>query len=351
MRDKFLLYGATGFVGEAIARMAIQSGLIPILGGRNRTRLKNLATELGVDYIVFELEDSKSIDKALKDVPVLLNCAGPFVNTFKPVIASCLRTGTHYLDITGEIPVYQAIADLHEKAKTKGVMLLPGIGFDVVPTDCLAVHLKHRLPSATHLTLAFQTEGPAGLPPGTQRTMIELIPFGNWIRKNGRMEKPKKAIKTREIDFGKGAKTATRITWGDVFTAYYSTGIPNIEDYLVLPLSVHKKIRMLNTWRPLFKLPFVRNYLKRKVRSGPTAEARTQTSTYVWGEVTDDKNRRAVSRLHGPEAGVIWTGRSSLAAVNKILEGKYDKGFQTPGKVYGADFVLECEGVSREDIY
>ncbi len=350
MRDKFLLYGATGFVGEATARIAIQSGLIPILGGRNRTRLKNLATELGVDYSVFELEDSKSIIKALKDVPVLLNCAGPFVNTFKPVVAACLSTGTHYLDITGEIPVYQAIADLDEEAKTKGVMLLPGIGFDVVPTDCLAAHLKQRLPSATNLTLAFQSVGPAGLPPGTQRTMIELIPFGNRIRKNGLMEKPKRAIKTREIDFGKGAKTATRITWGDVFTAYYSTGIPNIEDYLVLPLSVHKKMSMLNTWRPLFRLPFVRNYLKRKVKPGPTAEARTQTHTHVWGEASDDQNRKVVSRLHGPEAGVIWTARAALAGVRKILEGNFTPGYQTPATAFGADFVLECAGVVREDV-
>jgi short subunit dehydrogenase-like uncharacterized protein len=279
-----------------------------------------------------------------------LNCAGPFVNTFKPVVAACLRAGTHYLDITGEIPVYQALADLDEEAKTKGVMLLPGIGFDVVPTDCLAVHLKQRLPSATHLTLAFQSVGPAGLPPGTQRTMIELIPFGNRIRKNGRMEKPKRAIKTREIDFGKGAKTATRITWGDVFTAYYSTGIPNIEDYLVLPLSVHRKMTMLDKWRPVFKLPFVRNYLKKKVKPGPSEQARAETHTQVWGEASDDQNRKVVSRLYGPEAGVIWTARAALAGVQKILDGNFTPGYQTPATAFGADFVLECEGVSREDV-
>ena len=350
MKGKFLLYGATGFVGEAIARMAVNSGLEPILAGRSQNTLKSLAFELNLEYRVFDLDQPSLVEEALDSIPAILNCAGPFIHTCQPIVEACIKTGTHYLDITGELPVFQAIADMDEAAQSNGVMLLPGVGFDVVPTDCLAVHLKQRLPTATHLTLAFQSVGPAGLPPGTQQTMIELIPFGNRVRRNGRLEVPKRTIKTRRIDFGHGLKTATRITWGDVFTAYYSTGILNIEDYLVLPESVHKKMKMLNTWRPLFKLPFVRNYLKRKVRPGPTAEARTQTYTHIWGEVTDDQNRKAVSRLHGPEAGVEWTGRTALAAVQRILKDDLEPGFQTPAKVYGADFVLECNRVNREDV-
>ena len=350
MSSDFLLYGATGFVGEAAARMAVQSGMRPVLGGRSIQKIESLATELGLEYVAFGLDNGTAIDKVLGDLPVVLNCAGPFVHTYKPMVDACLRTGTHYLDITGEIPVYQAIAERDAVAKEKEIMLLPGIGFDVVPTDCLAVHLKRRLPSATRLTLAFHSVGPAGLPPGTQRTMIELIPFGNRIRLKGQLVVPKKVIKSREIDFGNGPKTATRITWGDVFTAYYSTGIPNIEDYLVLPKSVHKKMTMLNRWRPLFKLPFVRNYLKRGVRPGPTAEAQAKTFTHVWGEAEDDQGMKVTSRLHGPEAGVIWTAKTALAGVGKILTGAYVAGFQTPGMAYGPDFVLECEGVTREDI-
>lgn len=350
MSSDFLLYGATGFVGEATARMAVQSGMRPVLGGRSKQKIERLATELSLEHVVIDLDNSAALDSVLAHLPVVLNCAGPFIHTYKPVVDACLRTSTHYLDITGEIPVYQAIAERDAEAKEKGIMLLPGIGFDVVPTDCLAVHLKRRLPSATHLTLAFQSVGPAGLPPGTQRTLIELIPFGNRVRVNGQLEVPKKVIKTLEIDFGSGPKIATRITWGDVFTAYHSTGIPNIEDYLVLPESAHKKMTMLNRWRPLFKLPFVRNYLKRGIRSGPTAEARSKTFTHVWGEVEDDQGRKVTSRLHGPEAGVIWTVKTALAGVSKILTGAYGAGFQTPGMAYGPDFVFECEGVTREDI-
>ena len=207
-------------------------------------------------------------------------------------------------------------------------MLLPGVGFDVVPTDCLALHLKQRLPSATHLTLAFQGEGPAGLPPGTQRTGIELIPYGNRVRRNGRLERPEQATKIRLIDFGKGPVQADRIPWGDVFTAYYSTGIPNIEDYSVVPKAMRQLAAIPNYLLPLFKLAVIRNLLKRGVKPGPTADERSRTFTHVWGEVEDDQGRRAVSRLHGPEAGIVWTARAALAAVRKVLAKMLLQGFK-----------------------
>ena len=350
MSSAFLLYGATGFVGEATARLAIKSGLKPVLAGRDPVKLGRLASELGVEYRAFGLDDGKVIDMALKEMPVVLHCAGPFIHTYKPMVEACLRTGVHYLDLTGEIPVYEAIAARDTEAKSSGVMLLPGIGFDVVPTDCLAMHLKQRLPSATRLTLAFQSSGPAGLPPGTQRTAIELIPFGNRVRQNGRMVVPGQEVVTRMIDFGGGPLQAIRFTWGDVFTAFYSTGIPNIEDYIVLSESMRRQMSMLDYLRPLFRLGMVRNFLKKRVKPGPTESDCDLTFTNVWGEVEDERNKKAVARLHGPEAGVIWTARAAIAAVKKILTGNAPPGYQTPAKAYGADFVLECEGVVREDV-
>ncbi|MDP2391437.1 MAG: saccharopine dehydrogenase, partial [Acidobacteriota bacterium] len=164
------------------------------------------------------------------------------------------------------------------------------------------------------------------------------------------LEVPERGVKTRMIDFGDGPVEATRLTWGDVFMAYHSTGIPNIEDYVVLPRSARRQMAKLDYLRPLFRIPMLRALLKRGVRPGPSAEQRARTITHVWGEVEDDRGSRATARLHGPEAGVVWTGRAALAAVRKVLSGNAPEGFQTPAKAYGADFVLECEGVTREDV-
>lgn len=350
MPSGFLLYGSTGFVGGAIAHLAVQNGLRPIIAGRDAAKIEAQATELGIEHRVFSLDDSTAMDKVLKEVTVVLHCAGPYIYTSKPMVDGCLRTGTHYLDITGEIPVYEALAALDTESKSRGAMLLPGVGFDVVPTDCLALHLKQRLPSATRITLAFHSEGPARLPPGTANTMIEMIPFGNKVRRNGRLETPPRGAKTRIIDFGRGPVQATMLTWGDIFMAYYSTGIPNIEDYAVLPAEMRRQMPLIDYMRPLFKLTVVRNFFKRRLKAGSTADERARTRTSVWGEVEDAQGRKAVSRLHGPEAGVIWTARAALAAVQKVLAGNASPGFQTPALAYGADFVLECEGVTREDL-
>lgn len=350
MPSGFLLYGSTGFVGGAIAHLAVQNGLRPIIAGRDAAKIEAQATELGIEHRVFSLDDSTAMDKVLKEVTVVLHCAGPYIYTSKPMVDGCLRTGTHYLDITGEIPVYEALAALDTESKSRGAMLLPGVGFDVVPTDCLALHLKQRLPSATRITLAFHSEGPARLPPGTANTMIEMIPFGNKVRRNGRLETPPRGAKTRMIDFGRGPVQATMLTWGDIFMAYYSTGIPNIEDYAVLPAEMRRQMPLIDYMRPLFKLTVVRNFFKRRLKAGSTADERARARTSVWGEVEDAQGRKAVSRLHGPEAGVIWTARAALAAVQKVLAGNASPGFQTPALAYGADFVLECEGVTREDL-
>jgi short subunit dehydrogenase-like uncharacterized protein len=350
MSSEFLLYGSTGFLGDSIARLAVSKKIPLIIAARNEDNLKAQAIDLNLEYRVFKLEDTKAMDSAVGTAVAVLNCAGPYMHTFKPLVDSCLRLGRHYLDLTGEIPVYEAISALDAQAKSKGAMLLPGVGFDVVPTDCLAVHLKQKLPSASRLTLAFQSEGPAGLPPGTQRTMIELIPYGNRVRRNGRLEIPKRSLKARTVDFGKGPVKATRLTWGDVFMAHYSTSIPNIETYAVLPVSIRRQIAIFGYLRPLFKLVAVRNLLKLGVKPGPTVEHCAKTSTHVWGEVEDDQGRKASSRLYGPEAGVIWTARSALAAVKKVLAGKASPGFQTPALAFGSDFVLDSDGVTRTDI-
>ena len=350
MPSGFMLYGSTGFVGDAIARLALQNGLRPLLAGRNAAKVGAQATDLGLEHRVFSLDQATAMDSALGEVAVVLNCAGPYIYTFKPMVDGCIRTGTHYLDITGEIPVYQALAACDAEAKAQGVMLLPGVGFDVVPTDCLAAHLKHRLPSATHLTLAFHSEGPAGLPPGTANTMVEMIPYGIKGRRNGRIEPAPQGEKARMIDFGRGPVKATQLTWGDIFMACRGTGIPNIEDYAAFPEEMVRQMKAIGYLRPLFNLSSVRNFFKRRIPAGSTVEERARTHTSVWGEAEDDQGRKAASRLHGPEAGVTWTALAALAVVKKVLDGEILPGFQTPSLAYGADFVLECEGVEREDL-
>ncbi|MEI6179189.1 MAG: saccharopine dehydrogenase NADP-binding domain-containing protein [Chloroflexales bacterium] len=353
MDTPFLLYGATGTVGTAIAHLAVQRGVQPILAGRDTAKVKALAASLNLPYRSANVTDSAALTRMLTDVPAVLNCAGPFLYTFQPVVDACLRTGTHYLDITGEIPVYQALAALDQAARRRGITILPGVGFDVVPTDCLAAHLQRRLPSATHLALAFCSEGPTAFPPGTLNTIVEMIPHRQALRRQGgQLEPIPRTGRTRLIDFGAGPVEATMFGWGDVYMAFVSTGIPNIEDYLVLPAPVRQGFALFDALHPLFRLSVVRALAKRQLQAyaRTTPERRAQVRTIVWGEVRDDQGRVATARLRGPEAGVIWTAELALAAVRQVLVGQMQPGFQTPARAFGPDFVLEHAGVTREDL-
>ena len=258
MSSKLLVYGATGFVGGHIVRTAVGSGLPTILAGRDPAKLDPLAAELGVERRAFGLADAGAIESALKGVTVVLNCAGPFKRTAEPLAGACISAGVPYLDITGEIPVFEALHAKDAEAKARGVMLLPGVGFDVAATDCLALHLKRRLPSATRLRLAFQSIGPAGLPPGTQRTAIELMNYGDRVRRNGRLVRADRRPAI-SVDFGQGPVEAAPIPWGDAFTAFFSTGIPNIEVYIAAPPPLRRQLAFARAIAPAVEWGPVRN--------------------------------------------------------------------------------------------
>jgi len=320
-----------------------------MIAGRNAARVEALAVELGLDFRVFSLDDPAAIDRALGEVAVVLHCAGPYIHTYKQVVGGCLRTGVHYLDLTGEIAVLDALAARDAEAKSRKVMLLPAVGFDGVPTDCLALHLRQRLPSATHLALAFQSWGPARLPPGTATTAIEsAVPYGFKIRRNGQLEVFPRMSKIRWIDFGQGPIKASLYPWSDVFTAFYSTGIPDIEDYTAGDERL--LLAALTLLRPLFRYSTVRRFFRSMLKTGSTPEERARSGTRVWGEVENDQGRKAVSRLQGPDGGVTWTSLAALAVVKRVLAGEVLPGFQTPALAYGPDLVMECEGVSRLDV-
>jgi len=344
----FLIYGANGYTGELIAREAAKRGLQPILSGRSQNKVEPLAKELNLTCRTFSLEDKKSLEYTLKEVDFVIHCAGPFSLTSKPMVEACLRTGKHYLDITGEIAVFEAMARRNAQAKEAGIMIMPGVGFDVVPSDCLAMHLKNRLPSATNLTLAFY--GLGRISHGTQATMTMNVGRGGAIRKDSKIVNVPAAWRTREIDFGEFTKKGVTIPWGDVSTAFYSTRIPNIEVYAVLPEENLRMLRLSHYIGWLLATKPVQNYLQKQIPpGGPNEAERAEGKTYLWGEASDDNGNKVKSRLNCPE-GYTMTVLTALEIAGKVLAGNFRVGFQTPAKCYGADLVLEIERVKREDV-
>lgn len=347
----FLIYGSYGYTGQLIVKRAIKMGYHPVLAGRNEKKLRPQAEQTGLDWRAFSLRETGKLESALEDVDAVLHCAGPFVRTFRQMAEACLRTKRHYVDISGEIAGFEALAAMDDQAKQAGIMMLPGAGFDVVPSDCLAAHLKHRLPSARHFRLFLRGVG-AGVSRGTAKSAIENMHRQGMIRRDGELVQVPPAWNVRERDFGRGYTKVVSVGWGDVSTAYYSTGIPNIETYFAFPESVIKGLRAMRVLGPLLYNRPVKGILKWLVDrfvKGPPEEKRRRASAIFVGEVIAQNGGRAVSRLITPE-GYTCTALTSVEIMKRILKSEWKPGFQTPSLAYGSNFIMQFEGVRREDL-
>ena len=339
----WLLYGAYGYTGELIAREAARRGLRPVLAGRNEQKVRAIADELQLEYRAFALNEPSAIAKHLDGCSTVLNCAGPFSQTAQPMMEACLAANTHYLDITGEMDVIEAAAALDERAKDAHVILMPAVGFDVVPTDCLAAMLKERLPEATHLQLALA--GLTQVSRGTARTMAEMIPSGGRVREDGKIVRVPLAHKSQSVPFADRRRQTVTMPWGDVASAYYSTGIENIEVYFALPKRQIKWLKRLRGVMPMLGVwPFSSVARWFIPDGGPSAEARDEERAQLWGKVLHD-NASAETTLVTPN-GYALTVDTALAAVERLESStdlSHNEGFQTPSKAFGSDFILQFD--------
>lgn len=339
---QILIYGAYGYTGRLITQEALDQGFSPLLAGRNKEKVESLALWFNLEYTVFDLNQTDLLEEALKKVEVVIHCAGPFSATVLPMVRACLRTKTHYLDITGEYNVFQQVHSLSEEASAAGIMLLPGAGFDVVPSDCLANYLHKQLPEASHLILAFMSTG-AGVSRGTAKTMIEGSTEGHRYRKNGQLVTAPLGSRTKQIDYVVKKELSVGISWGDIVTAYYSTGIPNIEVYTKAKEKQIRQMRWMHRLRWLFGMSFVRNFLKGQIKSeGPSEEQRKNSQSYLYGKVWNDHDRRE-ARLVTPN-GYTLTAKTAVLIASKILKKNFKTGYQTPASAYGPELILEIEG-------
>jgi len=344
-----IIYGAYGYTGELIIRQCQEKGLKPLLSGRNEGKLKAVAEKYGLNFETADLNNS-DLDKLLNGAKVMIHAAGPFIHTSKPMVEACIRNGVHYTDITGEIAVFAQARKYDEQAKKAGIMLLPGTGFDVVPSDCLAAHLKSRMEDADDLVLAFYGTGKASR--GTSLTVVEGLGYGGTIRQNGKIKLVPDAFDVKQFDFGGNMQSAVTIPWGDVYTAFFSTGIPNIKVYMGLPEKVINGMKWGRWFGWLMRSEFVKSRARTKIlagKAGPSDGARERATTYLTGTVTDNTGKSLTSTIQTQE-GYTLTAMTAVDIATRITNGNFKTGFQTPSLAYGKDVITEICGAQFVDL-
>ena len=349
---RLLVYGATGYTGKLVAAEAAARGVDVVLGGRDPEKLKAVAEPFGFETRSVSLSDGPRLRATLDDVAAVLHIAGPFSATARPMVEACLATGTHYLDVTGELDVFEALAQRDEEARRAGIVLIPGVGFDVVPTDCLAAHAAKRVAEPQRVLLAVAGIG-GGVSRGTAKTMIEFIGRGLAIRRDGVITYGPIGSLTRDFDFGAGPVRAVGMPLGDVATAFHSTGAPNVETYLVASGGIPSGLRVARLLAPLLRARSVQSFLKSRVDrdapEGPNEHERLGTRTTIFAEVEGAGGERARSTLETPSP-YTFTADAALAALQQVAQEAPAPGYHTPATALGADFVLGLEGCVRHDL-
>ncbi len=347
--NSWMIYGATGYTGKLIVAEAVRRGMKPVISGRSADKVAAVAGEYGLDHVAFSVDDTAAMDAAIKGKALVLNVAGPFSATAEAVSDACIRAGAHYLDVTGEIDVFEAMAAKSNVAGAAGVMLMPGVGFDVVPSDCLAAHVAARLPSANSLRLAIAGLGSASQ--GTAKTGVESLGNGTAVRRGGAIEYLKKAPR-RSFDYGEGATDFLAVSWGDVSTAWHSTHIDDIEVYFEASKQMRQMDAMGRWLGPLVRTNGFKNFLKKqidKMPAGPNEAARAEESSTLYALATDKDGASASAALKVPN-GYTLTAQTAVEIAARVLVGDFKAGYQTPSKAYGADFILDFDLSERRDL-
>ncbi len=345
---QIIIYGSYGYTGELIAEESLSKNLTVLLAGRNEQKLKSQSKKTAYPFKAIDLSNPKELVELLKLGEVVMNAAGPFKNTATQMINACIEAGVHYLDINGDVDVFESIKTFDKKAQLANIMLMPGIGFDVVPTDCLAVHLKNKMPDATRLKIAFATIG-SSVSHGTATTVASRLGEKALVRIDGKLTPIALGKNGLWVDFGEKRLFTMSIPWGDLSTAYESTAIPNIESYIGVKPKVYRLLKFQGLINWMLRTHVVRMLIQRRIDkkpAGPNFEQRKKSYCYVWAEVSNERGQRLSIRIKTPEAYNL-TATASLLIAGKILGGQFATGFQTPAKMYGEKLVFEIEGVKE----
>ena len=350
-KGQVLIYGAYGFTGAGISKLASEYGITPVLAGRNESKLKPLAESLGYDYVVLSLENNHdNLVKVLKHFEIVLHIAGPYTFTGEPMLDAVVEAGTHYVDLTGENHVIQQQLDRHEEFKAANIMVMPSVGYDVVPTDCLNVYVADQVDNPTNLTVVINgnytaAEG-ASASRGTMKSGLEVMGRPLLMRQKGEMVEVS-ALKVIHRVEGGQEQTLVQIPWADMMTSYVSTGVPTIE---VFQLQQGE----LPGWLPrMAQSDFGRRILvwliDKYAPEGPPPGAQETRQTRIVSTATNDAGESASAAMITPES-YLFTFHSTLIVAKRVIDGHWESGFQTVGKVYGPDLALEVPGVSRMDL-
>jgi short subunit dehydrogenase-like uncharacterized protein len=317
----WMIYGANGYTGGLIAQHAVDRGHQPVLAGRNGPEVSALAGRLGLPHRVVDSNDAAALQGALFDVDLLLNAVGPFLHTAVTLSEACLSVGIHYLDLSNELQVFRALYGLDDRARRAGICIMPGVGFGVVATNCLARYVSEAVGGAEYLEVATRIAS-AHPGPGAVATMQENLPFGGWVRRSGHLVAQELFTGVTTLEFPDGPCEAMPVPTGDLEAAFHATGASNVTAYAVSPPTPDPSQTEI-------------------------AGAQVQRS-FGWARATSSDGATSTALLQTGDS-YAFTPAASIRSVEETLKGSH-LGALSPASAFGPDFAFSIVDTARIDI-
>jgi hypothetical protein len=218
--------------------------------------------------------------------------------------------------------VFRALYDLDEEAKRVGVSIIPGVGFGVVATNCLARYASELVGGAHQLEVASRVAS-AQPGPGAGATMQENLPYGGWTRQGGHLVPKELFTGVTTIGFPDGPCEAMPVPTGDLEAAFHATEAHDVVAYAVSPPS-------------------------QDVNGSDNEDDLSSTyRSFGWARATGSDGATAEAWLETGDS-YAFTSASSIRALEETLAGS-KPGALSPAVAFGADFAFTIRDTRRID--
>jgi len=329
-RVTVVLYGATGYTGVLVTDELVRRGAPFVLAGRNREKLERVSAERGrgAPVAVASLDDPQSLRRVLDQARVVINCAGPFTLAGEALVRAAIDTGTHYVDSTGEQTYIRRVFErLGAEAERRGVALVPAMGFDYAPGDCIARLAANDLEPLERLTLAYSVKG-FGMSRGTMRSGLEMMKGGDVVYEDRDWHPAPRGVFRTSFAFPApiGEQSMARYPSGEVITVPHHTRTRSVNSLIttstVAPGPLASALPYLTPALALTLRTPLRRALGRAIEllpEGPPQEERRAAEFTIVAEARAEDGRlgrgvvrgsdvyglTAVTLVHGAE--LMWT--------------------------------------------
>lgn len=317
-----------------IAKVAIERGHDVMVSGSDRDRLRRLSAELGVPGEAVRPHEEVALRRLIRGGASVINVAGPFATTFRPMLQACAAEGVPYLDLNGELDVFREMEDFVDHHRP-AIPVLSGVGFGVTAGESVAMHAVSLLGQAERVWLGLAPDlGPRS--PAAVASTLRTVAKGGAVVENGQFVPERMGRRSFTAALAGRKETYISMPLGELWAVRRTTGA-SIVIAGVTQATPERILLRSGVLGVLARSEKIRSWLVGRLSRAVAQNGRVFESR-VWARAEDGQGRTAEAVLTMGE-GYHWSAEAAVRAAEHVALDRR-AGFWTPGQYLGKEFAL-----------